>query len=118
MIASVTVWVADAVLLGALTLVTLAVVGAVRLPDAYMKLHSAAKATSLAIVGIALAACLDGDPAIFFPALVIAGFVLVTAAVSAHAIGLAAARRGEPLKEPDEVDESGMGLLQDPRGHE
>lgn len=108
--AGLTTWLADAILIAGLALATLAVVGVARMPDAYMKLHAAGKATSLAIAAIVLATAFGGDAAVFLPALLAAGFLLVTAPVAAHAIGRAAAAREEPMRGPDAIDESGRGL--------
>lgn len=89
-----------------LAVIALGVVGIVRLPDVYSKLHAASKAASLGLVLVLAGSVGTGDPGTIGRAALIATFLLVTSPVSAHAIALAARVRGEPLGTPDAVDES------------
>lgn len=89
-----------------LAAIVLGVIGIVRLPDPYSKLHAASKAASLGLVLVLGASLGTGDPATVGRAALIAVFLLVTSPVSAHAIALAARVRGEPLATQDPIDES------------
>lgn len=108
MSASWTAWVADALVLAGLVVATVAVVGVIRLPDVYMKLHAAGKAASLAILTLALATVATGEAEIFLRSILAAFFLLLTAPVSAHAIARAARESNEPMRGPDAIDESGQ----------
>lgn len=98
---------ADALVLVGLVVCTLGVVGLFRMPDVYTQLHSASKAVFLGIIAFLAASLAAGDAAISARALLIAVFLLLTTPVGAHAIALAAWRRGEAMRTPGAVDESG-----------
>lgn len=104
---------ADAMVVFGLALMTLAVVGAQRLPDIYLKLHAAGKAASLGVAVLALATIATGQIGMIARAALVVAFVLFTAPVAAHAIARAAANRGEPMSRSDAIDESDFGLVPD-----
>lgn len=91
----------------ALAVLTLAVIGLVRMPDTYMALHAATKAGSIGLVLITLASMATGDLWMIGKALLIAIFLLLTTPVSSHTVGNAAYLRREPMVPPDLIDESG-----------
>ena len=99
---------ADGLVLLGLFIMTLAVFGLIRKPDIYTQLHAASKAVILGVVPILLSVVLLGDPAINVRVFLIACFILLTTPVSAHAIGRAAFFLREPMKGPDDLDESGQ----------
>ncbi len=110
MIAAVSPWIADAlVVLGILTL-SAGVYGMIWMPDIYTRLHAASKAVFLGIIPLLLAAMTTREPAIFFRALLTMIFLLLTVPVAAHAIGHAAYLVGERMETPDVVDESGQNF--------
>ncbi|MDT8322918.1 MAG: monovalent cation/H(+) antiporter subunit G [Bacteroidota bacterium] len=89
---------------GAFSLI--AALGIVRLPDFYMRMHAATKASAFGLVLI------FGGGAIFFAdilvtleILLIIFFVYVTAPVAAHLIGRAAYHMNVPLWKETQVDE-------------
>lgn len=96
-------WVADALALLGLAVVTTAVVGVWRFPNVYTRVHAAAKA---AVIGVQplLAAAAVADPATLPKAILVAGFLLLTTPVGSHAVVRAAHLIGEPL-EPQALDE-------------
>ena len=110
-------WLIDSLVLLGLFIMTLAVVGLFRMPDIYTQLHAASKAVVLGVIPMLLSIALLGDPTITVRALLIGFFVLLTAPVSAHAIGRAAFQRREPMKGPDALDESSQ-LSHIPRNKE
>ena len=97
------------VLLGVLVM-TIGVYGMVRMPDTYVRLHAASKAVFLGMMPLLLASAITGDKGIITRVVLIGSFLLVTAPVSAHVIGRAAYLRGERMRAPEAVDESGHGL--------
>jgi multicomponent Na+:H+ antiporter subunit G len=84
-------------------LVLLAAVGLLRMPDAYMRMQVASKASTL---GSALvlggAAWGLGDPPAVVRAVVAVLFLALTTPVAAHLLGRAAARTGVPFSEETE----------------
>jgi len=101
---------ADVLVVLGLLVTTLGVAGMFRMPDVYTELHSASKAVVLGIVAFLLASVSAGDSAITARALLIAGFLILTTPVGAHVIAQAAWRRGEPMRTPGAIDESGREL--------
>lgn len=108
-------WVSTGLVVIGVAVITLAVIGLVRMPDTYMALHSATKAASIGLVCIALASIATGDLWIVGRAVLIAIFLLLTTPVSSHAVGKAAYVRREPMVPPDLIDESGR-LTEDQPG--
>jgi multicomponent Na+:H+ antiporter subunit G len=97
---------AVAVVLGAM-MGLLSAIGIVRMPDTYIRLSVASKASSLgiALLMIGVAAHFD-ELAVTIRALLVVVFLFLTAPVAAHVIGRAAYIAGVPLaagSEPDEL---------------
>jgi multicomponent Na+:H+ antiporter subunit G len=95
-----------AVILGSL-LALLSAVGIVRMPDVYIRLQVASKASSLgiALLMLGVAAHFD-DVSVTIRALLVVVFLFLTAPVAAHVIGRAAYIAGVPLapgSEPDDL---------------
>jgi multicomponent Na+:H+ antiporter subunit G len=98
------------------TLMLLAAIGVVRMPDLYSRMQSATKASSLGAGCLLLAVAVHfADPAITTRVLMIIVFILMTAPVSAHMIGRAAYFVGVPLWEGTTIDE--LRGRYDPRTH-
>jgi multicomponent Na+:H+ antiporter subunit G len=105
---AVTPWVADALVILGLAIMTAGVYGVVRMPDIYTKLHAASKAVFLGVCAQAVASYASGDPAIYARTTLIAILLILTTPVASHAIGAAAYRLKEPMVSPDAIDESGQ----------
>ena len=103
-------WVADALVLLGVAIMTVGVYGVVWMPDVYSKLHSASKVVFLGIISLLIASAATGDPAFIYRAILIAVFLLLTTPVSSHVIARAAYLREQRMEAPDAVDESGRGL--------
>lgn len=88
-------WVADALVLLGLIVMTVGVIGVQRMPDVYLQLHAASKAVFLGIIALVVASVATADAGIIAKGILIAGFLLLTTPVSAHAIGRAADLRRE-----------------------
>ncbi len=103
-------WLADALVVLGVFVITIGVYGMVRMPDTYTRLHAASKAVFLGVISLLAASGVTGDPDIIFRAILIAAFLLLTTPVSAHVIARAAYFRREKMQAPGAVDESGSGL--------
>ncbi len=94
------------VLLG-LTLATIGLYALLRKPDIFHQLHAAGLVTNAALLLVLLASFATGSAEIITSAVLVAGFVLVTAPLSGHAVAQAAWRREHrpadetPDAEPD-----------------
>ncbi len=106
-------WVADGLVIVGCLVMTLGVVGVLRLPDVYSKLHAASKSVFLGVCSILAAAAALGDGSITSRAILIFVLLLMTTPVSAHEMARAAALEGgqsagmrpglpRPATEPEE----------------
>jgi multicomponent Na+:H+ antiporter subunit G len=109
-LASALPYVADALVILGVFIMTVGVYGAVRMPDTYTKLHAMSKAVFLGVISFCASSAVTGDPAIIYRAILIAAFLIVTTPISAFAIARAAYLRGERMEIPGARDESGKGL--------
>lgn len=111
-------WVADALIVVGLLLITIGVYGVLRLPDVYTQLHAASKAAFLGVSALLVAGALGGDGAIVARAVLIVALLALTTPVAAHVIAKAARGRGEPMRTPGALDESRPHLQSsEPRRH-
>ena len=96
-----------------------AAIGVVRMPDIYMRLSAASKASTLGTTFILTAvAIFFGTTAVSGKAVAIIAFTLLTAPVAAHMLGRAAYFSGEPLWDKsvrDELNEAGDWFRQGAR---
>jgi multicomponent Na+:H+ antiporter subunit G len=106
-VAAVFPFLADALVVLGVVVMTLGVYGIIRLPDTYARLHAASKVVSLGVVSLLLASTVTGDPAVVFRVALIGAFLVVTTPVSAHVVARAAYLRGEKMESRGAVDESG-----------
>lgn len=87
-----------------------AAIGVARMPDIYMRLSAASKASSLGTGFILLAvAIFFGSTEVTGKIIAIIAFTLLTAPVAAHMLGRAAYFSGEPLWKKSVRDELGSG---------
>jgi multicomponent Na+:H+ antiporter subunit G len=100
-------YLADALVVVGLVVMTVGVYGLIRLPDTYARLHAASKIVSLGVVSLLLASTATGDPAFVFRVALISAFLVVTTPVSAHVVARAAYLRGERMEGRQTIDESG-----------
>jgi multicomponent Na+:H+ antiporter subunit G len=84
----------------------LAAVGVLRLPDLFIRMHSATKSGTLGVSGTILAVAVHfADLSIAIRSVLIIIFLFMTAPVAAHMIGRAAYLVGVPLWKNTVVDE-------------
>jgi multicomponent Na+:H+ antiporter subunit G len=107
-------YLADALVVLGVFVMTVGVYGMIRMPDTYTRLHAASKAVFLGVVSLLVASVVTGDEEIILRAALIATFLMLTTPVSAHVIARAAYGRGERMEAPGAVDESGQRLNQGP----
>ena len=95
-------WLAAALIAAGILFFAFGVLGLLRFPDFYMRLHAPTKATTLGVGGLLLAsmgaAWWRGDTGV--PELMITLFLFITAPVSAHLIVKAAMRLAPALRPP------------------
>ena len=103
-------YLADALVILGLWVMTVGVYGVIRMPDTYTRLHAASKAVFLGVISLCVSSAVTGDPAIIYRAILIAAFLLVTTPISAFVIARTAFLRGERMETPDALDESGRSL--------
>lgn len=107
---SVVPWVADALVVFGVLVMSIGVYGVVWMPSTYIRLHAASKTVILGTMPLLLASALTGDKETVLRVVLIGVFLLLTTPVSAHMIGRAVYLRGERMQGPRAVDESGSGL--------
>ena len=108
----------------------LSAIGIVRMPDVYIRLQVASKASSLGIALLMLGVAAHFDTlSVTVRALMVVVFLFLTAPVAAHVIGRAAYLTGVPLSGATKLDElagaydpdsgrlSGKGQTGDEGGH-
>ena len=99
-------WVAGFLALLGATLVLLAAVGLLRMPDLFTRMQAATKASTLGLACLlAAAAIVFADAPSFFRVLSIGAFVTLTSPVSNHVIARAAYLTKVPLWKGTVVDE-------------
>ena len=106
-ISSVVPFLADALVVLGVFVMTVGVYGAIRMPDPYTKLHAMSKAVFLGVVSLCLSSAVTGDPQVIYRVALIAACLIVTTPISAFVIARAAYLREEPMRAADAVDESG-----------
>jgi multicomponent Na+:H+ antiporter subunit G len=100
-------YLADALVVLGLLIMTVGVYGVIRMPDTYTRLHAASKAVFLGVVSLCAASVVTGDPAIIYRALLIGAFLMITTPISAFVIARSAFLRREKMHTPNALDESG-----------
>ena len=100
----------DILVIVGVSVMTLGVIGIIRMPDIYTKLHAASKSVFLGAIALAIAGMVVGDlSSIARLALICLGLIFTTP-VAAHAIGHAAFLRHEQMETEGAIDESGSLL--------
>jgi multicomponent Na+:H+ antiporter subunit G len=107
-------YLADALVLLGLFVMTVGVYGVIRMPDTYTRLHAASKAVFLGVISLCASSVVTGDPGIIYRAILISAFLIVTTPISAFVIARAAFLRGERMETPGALDESGKDLPKAP----
>jgi multicomponent Na+:H+ antiporter subunit G len=94
----VTTVLASAAVLAGAAFMFVAALGVARLPDLYTRMQAATKATTVGVVGVMCGvAVAHHEVSVTIRAVLIAGFLLLTSPVAAHAIARSAHTRQVPL---------------------
>ena len=109
------IWLADALVVLGVTIMTIGVYGVIRMPDIYTRQHAASKSVFVGVVSLCLASVVTGDAAIVARVFLIAILLLVTTPVSAHVIARGAYLEGQRMETPGAIDESDKDLVRDTR---
>ncbi len=96
----------DIMVLVSCAVMTLGIVGIVRMPDVYTKLHGASKSVFLGVVLLCVSASVVATPAMNKRLALIAVLAILTTPLSSHVIGRAAYIMHEQMETPGAVDES------------
>ncbi len=104
-------YLADALVVLGVFIMTLGVIGIIRMPDVYTKMHAASKAVFLGTIGFAMASVVTNDWQIIARVILIAGILMITTPVSSQVIARAAAVEHELMRSPGAVDESVYDLV-------
>ena len=107
-------YLADALAIPGLFVMTAGVYGPIPLPDTYTRLHATSKAVFLGVISLCVSSAVTGDPAIIYRAILIAAFLLVTTPISASVIARAAFIRGDTMQTPGALEESSKDLPEAP----
>ncbi len=81
---------ADALVILGVFIMTVGVYGAIRMPDPFTKLHAMSKAVFLGVISLCLSSAVTGDPGIILRVALIALFLVITTPISAFVIARAA----------------------------
>lgn len=96
----------DIMLLVSCGVMTLGIIGILRMPDVYTKLHGASKSVFLGVVMLCIASSVIATPEMSMRLVLIAILVVLTTPLSSHVIGRAAYLLHEQMQTPGAVDES------------
>ena len=95
-------------LLVSCAVMTIGVIGIVRLPDVYTKLHAASKSVFLGVVLLCISATVIATPDMIMRLVLIAIMMTITTPLASHVIGRAAYLMHERMETPGAIDESHM----------
>ena len=104
-------YLADLLVVMGMVIMTLGVIGIIRMPDVYSKMHAASKAVFLGAISFSLASIVTNDWEIIARVLLIAAILMITTPVASQVIARAAAIEHELMRSPGAVDESVYDLV-------
>ena len=97
----------DALVILGVTVMTLGIVGVIRMPDIYTKIHAASKSVFLGAIVLAIAGMVVSDLPVTARLVLICLGLACTTPLSSHVIGRAALVRHMTMKSEGAIDESG-----------
>ena len=104
-------YLADALVVLGVVIMTLGVIGIIRMPDVYTKMHAASKAVFLGTISFTMASIVTNEWEIIARVILIAGILMITTPVASQVIARAAAIEHELMRSPGAVDESIYDLV-------
>lgn len=96
----------DILLIISCIVLTIGIIGILRMPDVYTKLHASSKSVFLGIVLLCISSSVVATPEMNMRLILIAVFTVITTPLSSHIIGHAAFVMQERMETPGAVDES------------
>lgn len=105
----------DALVILGVVVMTLGVIGIIRMPDLYTKLHGASKSVFLGVMVLALSGMVIADGSVVARLILISLTLLITTPVASHVIGRAGYLTHEQMDTPGAIDESGALASPDER---
>lgn len=104
-------YIADTLVVLGVFIMTLGVIGIIRMPDVYTKMHAASKAVFLGTISFAMASIVTNEWSIIARVILIAGILMITTPVASQVLARAAAIEHELMRSPGAVDESVYDLV-------
>lgn len=106
-------YVADVLVVFGCFILTTGVIGLIRMPDIYTKIHAASKAVFLGAILLMIASVATNDSDIILRVVLIGIALILTTPVASHVIALAAAREHEMMATAGAIDESDYHLTEE-----
>jgi multicomponent Na+:H+ antiporter subunit G len=106
-------YLADALVILGVGVMTMGVYGMVRMPDIYTKLHASSKSVFLGAIALMVASVVTGEKEIIMRVVLIAVALLITTPIASHVIAHAAALEHETMRTPGAIDESAYHLIEE-----
>jgi multicomponent Na+:H+ antiporter subunit G len=103
-------WLADALVVLGVTVMTIGVYGVIQMPDLYTQMHAASKSVVVGVVSLCIASFVTGDAGIISRVFLIAIVLLLTTPVASHVIARGAYLEGQRMETPGAVNESDHDL--------
>lgn len=112
-------YVFDALVIVGVVVMTLGIIGIIRMPDLYTKLHAASKSVFLGVIVLAMSGMVVADGPIVSRLILISLVLLVTTPVASHVIGRAGSLAHEGMETAVGIEEPGSpaGSNQRPGWH-
>ncbi|MBA2248172.1 MAG: monovalent cation/H(+) antiporter subunit G [Chloroflexia bacterium] len=105
----------DALVVFGVIVMTLGVIGIIRMPDIYTKLHGASKSVFLGVIVLAMSGMVVADGAIVARLILISLMLVVTTPVASHVIGRAASLVDQRVDTTNAIEEDGARSAADGR---
>jgi multicomponent Na+:H+ antiporter subunit G len=103
----------DALVILGVVVMTLGIIGIIRMPDLYTKLHGASKSVFLGVIVLATSGMAIADGSIVARLVLISLTLLITTPVASHVLGRAGYLAHERMDTPGAIDQSGSILAPD-----
>lgn len=104
---------ADALVILGVGVMTIGVYGLIRMPDIYTKLHASSKAVFLGAIMLMVASVATGEKEVIMRVVLIGVALLITTPIASHVIAHAAAIEHEVMRTPGAIDESAYHLVEE-----
>jgi multicomponent Na+:H+ antiporter subunit G len=103
----------DVLVILGVVVMTLGIIGIIRMPDLYTKLHGASKSVFLGVIVLAISGMVIADGSIVTRLILISLTLLITTPVASHVLGRAGYLMHERMNTPGAIDQSGSIMAPD-----